>query len=296
MGIRHRHLLGALVAGCLVLRPTIQVTRAETPATTSMAEQEVRHTKAALLLEHWHTLAYLQSWRDQLAKAMNVPPGVDKEMEERLRADWKEAVLATYNAKSMFEEMRNDLARDMPLADIEAGIRFADTDTGRRIRAALKPPATPLDDEAAAARAKAAADALAKKPGRRSIVRDLNVAMDNVEATVSVLINFSLGSAIGVAATLPQGAPQLDPEDLLRLIEQSRSRMRAGIAEHVEGHVAALLEPVGDDDLEQYLQELTTPSGKRYVDVSNRAFEQALRRQAIAIGSAFARNLRAQKL
>lgn len=292
---RHRHWLGALAAGLLVVSPA-PPSRAEAPQSAVEVEQQLRLAKAETLLEHWHMLAHLVSWRDQLARAMNVPPGVDKEMEERLRADWKAAVLASYDAKAMLAEMSKELARDMTLADLEAGIRFSGTDAGQRIRAALKPPAEPVADDVSMARSQAATASLVKQPGRRSIIRDLNVAMDNIEATVSVLINFSLGSAIGVTAALPHGAPQLEPQDLLRLIEQGRPRMREGIAAHVEGHVAALLEPVSNDDLETYLQELTSPAGKRYVDVSNRAFEQALRKQAVAIGSAFARNLRAQKL
>ncbi len=291
---RPRLFLGALAAGLIPLLPAPATLAQSQPAAVTLADARV--ARSSVLLEQWHTPAYLDIWRQQLAKAITVPPGAGKEAESRLRDDWRSAVMASYDANAMLAEMRQALSQTMTLADLEAGIRFAETDVGRRIRKALEPPAVPPEDGASMARSQAAAAALAKKPGRQSLIRDINTAMNNVEATVAVIISFSLGSAIGATAALPQGSPQMDPADLVHMIEKGRPQMRAAIASYVEGRIASLFESVANDDLETYLQELTTPAGKAYVDASNRAFEVALRKQAITIGGAFARNMRAQQL
>jgi cell division protein ZapA (FtsZ GTPase activity inhibitor) len=292
-----RFSLLAMAAVVVVLLPAEQVqAQSRQPAAKAARPAQDHLALASEMLDKWHTRAQLEVLGAQLGKSRQAPDGVDRATAERLAADWRDAVATAFDANVMYGDVHRSIADGLTGEELTRLLRFSDTPFGQKLRAALKPPAVQPDEATTTARTAATLEKLDRDRPRKRALEAIIVAMNAVDATAGQVLSLSIGTAIGANAVTPAGQPRMDIEDIARMLQASRPQMRAALKPLVLGHFALMLTPLTLAELAQYHRELNTDVIRKYVRVSQSAVEGALKKQALAVGATFAKNMKSERL
>jgi hypothetical protein len=131
---------------------------------------------------------------------------------------------------------------------------------------------------------------------RKQLLEHLTALMGGETALIDVLLNISLGTALGAEAAKPEGQPRMEPVDIIATVEASREALRGTLGPMVFAQNASMYKSLTIEELKQYRDLLASPLGQKSVNVSLAAFNSAMKKQALAIGARFAKEWNAQKM
>lgn len=220
----------------------------------------------------------------------------------RMLDDFERDVAAIYDAEAMRMAFENALMQelgDQPevLAD---ALEFAATDLGARVlRLEVSARAALLEDEIEEisritleeARAE---DAPPAKAARLEMVRARIDANDLVDLNVSLGLNTSLAYYNGLMSE--QAAQFLGSNDLLSLVWSQQDILRADIEDWIESYFLLAYQPMSDEDLQSYIDYLSTPLAKDFNLAMFTAFDAVFGDISLALGRVMGRRMVAEEL
>ena len=194
------------------------------------------------------------------------------------------AVDAAYAPQRLRATATRVLARDMQASHVPAVVAWYDSASGVAI-ARL--------EEAAAGDARdpdqllqAGATSLAAMPdARRNLLRQIMVEARAAEGAALMTINTAIGVQQGLSAAQPQrDGPSAD--ELRAALEGQRKQLQQGFVALVLASSALVYEPATDGQLAAYLAFLTSPAGRHFSDLIERALDRLFLDAATDLGRA----------
>ena len=133
-------------------------------------------------------------------------------------------------------------------------------------------------------------------PRRRRLLADLALATNALETIVDIMAATAESATFAVMTTMPDMASRADTKDMQSSIDQVRPQLRAMFTAILPPQMAMIYSKLSDSDLEKYAAETRKPLLRSLNQIYTIAFTDGMRRQAAAVGVAFAKNIRASKI
>ena len=262
------------------------------------ATEDTRTGLAASLLKKAQTPDAIAAWRTMLLAPGALPDcGCGPEGQDKMDAAWRTAVDTTFDAPAVLAKMQQVFANAFSVEELTQMLAFRDSPLGRRVSALESAQSTlPGGEERILAEIGAMRSELSRNPARRRLLEDITIALGGVDAQVDVLLNVSLGTAIGVGAATPDGRGRLTQEEIIAKVEAKRADLRKLLAPMVLYNNASIYKSLRIDELRKYHHVLASELGRKSSRVVAAAFSEVLRDQALAIGVRFAKELDALQL
>lgn len=253
---------------------------------------------AATLLDKARLGAAIEAWQQMLMGADSVPDCAcdDDAWRERFVAAWQAAVRNAFDARTIVAEFEAGYATAFSAAELSELLAFFDTPLGRKVGALEQAVEEETSEAEALAAMAASMKALEGMPRRKMVLKQLTARMGGEEAMVEMFVNLGIGTALGAAAATPAGRPRIDEATIVAEVEQGREALRKSLAAAVIAQNAWMYRSLSLDELEQYDALYATPLWRRSTALSILLFNRAMRKQALAIGAAFAREWNAESL
>lgn len=260
----------------------------------------VRLRTAAEFLDKVYLRDAVRAWRSFLEAPQTISDGgafANDEDRGRFQESWLAAVRKTFDENAIAASIRDEVARDMTDADLAAVNAFIETPLGHKIALLEKAPEKPEADQAKALRnLTRIATALKANPKRRALVMKIYDASGGAAQVVDSLLSVSLGTALGLVAVTPQGQPRLAIDDVIKAVEDQRAGLVVALEPMVFNTLALNYETLSLSELKTYTRQLATRPALKLRNAAMKGWTQAMRAQAIAIGTALGKDLAAQKI
>lgn len=252
----------------------------------------------ATLLDRARLGAAIEAWQQMLMSADSVPECAcdDDARRERFAAAWQAAVRSAFDARTIIAEFETGYATAFSVGELAELLAFFDTPLGRKVGAIEQAVEAETSEADALAAMAASMQALEAMPERKMVLKKLTARMGGEEAIVEMFVNLGIGTALGAAAATPAGRPRIDEATIVAEVEQGREELRKTMAAAVIAQNAWMYRSLSLAELEQYDALYATPLWRRSTALSILLFNRAMRKQALAIGAAFAREWNAESL
>lgn len=264
---------------------------ADAPAGRKQAEL------AAVLLDKTYAREVIEAWRRILLNPSALPNcDCGSVAQAKINAAWQAAVNRAFNAEGALSLIRQTIADSFTATELAEMVRFRETALGRKLSELEKPPASEWDEQAFLAEVSRMRKVLAVDVRRRKMLEEITQAMGGVEAQVDVLTNISLGSALGAQTAQPEGQPRWMLDEIISMVEASRSTLRETLKPIVLYHNASIYKSLTRQELRAYRDVLVSDLGRRASRIGLDALNKAMRAQALSIGERFSREFNAQDM
>lgn len=130
---------------------------------------------------------------------------------------------------------------------------------------------------------------------RKRVIQLIAKVSDSVAASIDSALGVALGTALGTNAAMPKGLPSLDTSEVLALVEAQRPTVQASISEMMVPMLGYMYRDLSMADLRGYLSELSSQQARQFNSGLRALFSDALKRQSVNVGAAFAKELTATK-
>lgn len=287
------------VAMILAVLPTgLPASAQDRPAMADAERPPDKVSLAAALIEKARLAAAIEAWQQMLMSADSVPEcGCDEDARrERFAQAWQAAVSGAFDARTIIAEFEAGYAKAFSAAELEELLAFFDTPLGRKVGAIEQAVEAETSEADTLVEMATSMQALEAAPERKIVLRQLTARMGGEEAIVEMFVNLGIGTALGAAAATPVGRPRIDEATIVAEVEQGREELRKTLAAALIAHNAWMYRSLSIGELKQYDELYATPLWRRSTALSILLFNRAMRKQALAIGSAFAREWNAESL
>jgi len=287
-----RRLAPALLAILLTFAPAKGPAQAQDADVKTLVHRAGELTWLRETADVWRGILMAQS------AAYSKSPTADAATKQRLSSAWEGAVGVAFNSNKMAADVEEALSLAFKPEELKALMAFYDTDLGRRFHAAEQPHPIPktADTQKDKSELVAAFRRLRSDRKRRDVIARISAAMGGVDAEVDALAVISGATAYGMMNAMPDNKPRLDQTQLDSNPSAQRARLRAALEPLVLPSVERRYARFTLAELKAYAAEMSSPLAQRFAALLRAASNEALRRQGVAIGHAFAKRLTAESL
>lgn len=223
-------------------------------------------------------------------------------LQGRALAELNRAIEAIYDPARMHDAFVAVLTAELEAAPdvVEDALEFARSPLGQEIlQLEISARRALLDDEVDEIARLALAEARgprapAAKSARLEMVRARVDANDLVELNVSLGLNSSLAYYSGLMSGNAPNA--VGPEDLLQMVWMQEPAIRAEIEDWVESYFLLSYQPLSDEDLQAYIDYVSTPLAQSFNRAMFRAFDVVFSDISLAVGTVMGRGLMSEEL
>lgn len=194
----------------------------------------------------------------------------------------RKAVADAYAPSRLRPALRAELARTISRSEIDAALAWIDSPAGRKLEALEKKAATPEGLARLEAAARRGIPPLA--PARAETLHALIEATRADELAATVLIETAVGIQEGFAAWAPDSSRSMVSQ-MRQGLESERERMAASLHEQSFVAFALVYAEASDAELAALLGFARSPAGRRYYEITSRAFANTLGQAARRAGS-----------
>lgn len=196
----------------------------------------------------------------------------------------RRAVLEAFRPDRLREDITTLVAQKLILEDMQAAVRWLETEAGRRITLAEEVGSAVQDQGHFAAYV----EALRTRPlsaERSSLIADIISAAGAVQTGAATQEAIALGIGMGVDALRPEDK-RLGEAVIRGRLRQAMppQRLRSGLAQQLPVLFAYIYRDVSDADLRSYAAFLNSSAGKRYQYGMNAAFMEGLAQASLRVG------------
>lgn len=205
-------------------------------------------------------------------------------LEAELLPPLRRAVLEAFRPDRLREDITTLVAQKLIREDMQAAVRWLETEAGRRVTLAEELGSAVQDE----ARFAAYVEALKNRPlsaERSGLIEEVISAAGAVGTAAATQQAIALGIARGLDALRPE-EKRLGEAAIRGRLRQAMppERLRSGLARQLSMLFAYVYRDVSDDDLRAYARFLNSSAGKRYQYGMNAAFMEGLERASQRVG------------
>ncbi|MEZ5899769.1 MAG: DUF2059 domain-containing protein [Hyphomicrobiaceae bacterium] len=300
-----KNLIGLSIASliCSILVST-QPVDAQDPAPNLAVEakQDVRRALAAEISKLMDYPAAVSAWKSSLGAAQNFSGcgcAAPKHMQEKFNAAWKNAVADGFDVDEVVAVLEDTTAQTMTLDELKQAINFRKSPLGQKVLLAeqtSRKASAEADPANTRARMTSAQKELDAKPLRKAQLKKLLELSGGMRGTSDVLINISIGTALGASTIAQPNQPRISDDEIVSMVEATRPMVEKSVAATLLPHYANLYASLSDAELKALNKQMSRPEARKFTSMTLAAFNHAMRAQALKMGKHFAGELQAEKI
>ena len=221
--------------------------------------------------------AWIESYAEGMRRSDNPAAGEDD-------PSWSKAATEIFVHEEIFDELVGRMAGRLDDTELDEILGFLASDLGRRVtKMEIEAQDPSVADGVDMAGEQIAAELMESAPDRIAAYQNMLDAIDAVESGVTTALNMNFAVLSGMVAS-GRMSYQMSEGEILSLIAAQEDMIREEVRKSAMESAAFTYRDLSDEDLEMYVEFLTSNVGKKLYGVMNTMADEIMSERGRAFG------------